>query len=234
METERLCEPLSEPCATGTRLAAGSLADAGLVAKPFALKRSSLALLLLTWLLIVGGGSLWMISYSQTPGKQAAAPQQLPKDLPITLQPGQATLLMFVHPHCPCSRASLSELERLLARCQPVPDTHLIFFKAAEMPEEWSESAIVQEARSIPGVTIRTDEDGALASRFHAETSGQVLLYDEAAELVFAGGITASRGHEGGNAGSDAIAVWVNGNRKTHRETPVFGCGLVTSKPQTL
>lgn len=232
MEIGRLYGHHSEPSAAGT-LAAESPVGEEPVAKPFPLERPSLTFLLLTWLLIVGGGSIWMISYSQTPGKPAAAPQQLPKDLPITLQPGRPTLLMFVHPHCPCSRASLGELERLLARCQPIPDTHLIFFKAAELPEEWSESAIVEDAKSMVGVTIHSDEDGPLASRFHAETSGQVLLYDEAAELVFAGGITASRGHEGDNAGSDAIAAWVNGARAGRLKTPVFGCGLVTSKTPT-
>ena len=41
----------------------------------------------------------------------------------------------------------------------------------------------------------------ARRQRFGAETSGQTLLYDRDGRLLFSGGTTGSRGHDGDNAG---------------------------------
>jgi hypothetical protein len=50
-------------------------------------------------------------------------------------------------------------------------------------------------------------DDGAVEARiFAARTSGYVLLYSPAAKLLFQGGITGSRGHEGDNYGLSRLA----------------------------
>jgi hypothetical protein len=45
---------------------------------------------------------------------------------------------------------------------------------------------------------------------------------------LFAGGVTASRGHEGTSTGGDALAALLEGAPSTTASTPVFGCRLVT------
>jgi hypothetical protein len=48
--------------------------------------------------------------------------------------------------------------------------------------------------------------------------------------LLFQGGITASRGHEGENAGENAIVAIVNGRAAPQNKTLVFGCALPDRK----
>jgi hypothetical protein len=64
------------------------------------------------------------------------------------------------------------------------------------------------------------------AGRFGAETSGHTLLYGADGRLLFSGGITASRGHAGENAGESAIIALVNHQTPLRSQTLVFGCSL--------
>ena len=70
------------------------------------------------------------------------------------------------------------------------------------------------------------DPDGVEARRFGAETSGHTLLFGADGRLLFSGGITASRGHAGDNAGESAIVALVNNQTPTRTQTLVFGCSL--------
>src|SRR5262249_57501676 len=81
-------------------------------------------------------------------------------------------------------------------------------------------------AERIPGVSVALDAGGAEAKRFGAETSGAVVLYDPAGRLVFHGGITAARGHEGDSFGQQRIAAFLSGARADRADAPVFGCAL--------
>ena len=72
------------------------------------------------------------------------------------------------------------------------------------------------------------DGDGREARLFQAVTSGQTILYDSHGRLLFSGGITASRGHSGDNAGRSAIVSLVNAEVPDRTETLVFGCPLFT------
>jgi hypothetical protein len=50
--------------------------------------------------------------------------------------------------------------------------------------------------------------------------------------LLFAGGITAARGHAGDNAGRSAIETLLAGGRPGYDRTPVFGCPIVVNELQ--
>jgi hypothetical protein len=79
---------------------------------------------------------------------------------------------------------------------------------------------------AIPGIRIKDDPDSREALKFGAVTSGEVLLYDERGQLLFKGGITASRGHIGDNMGQRILMEILQGTRSAARTTPVFGCAL--------
>jgi hypothetical protein len=137
----------------------------------------------------------------------------------------RATLLVFAHPRCPCSRATMAELARLLARTGDSLDARVILYHPANTPADWASGELWSKAASSPGVRVVDDEDGREAKRFDAETSGTTLLYDRAGALRFHGGITAARGHEGESAGAESIARWVIAGAAVAR-TPVFGCAI--------
>jgi hypothetical protein len=80
------------------------------------------------------------------------------------------------------------------------------------------------------------DEGGIEARRFHAQTSGQTMLFDSAGHLLFSGGITGARGHAGDNVGQSAVVSLLKGGIATQHRTLVFGCSLrdpVASRGET-
>jgi hypothetical protein len=178
------------------------------------------------WGLIIGVGLDLLWDYENAPGLTAAPPSQWPPDSHIHLAPDRATLIMLAHPHCPCSRASVGELARLMAQTQGRVTAYVLFLKPADASDDWEKTDLWQSAASIPGVNVVADDDGVEARRFHAMTSGQTVLYDAAGRLLFSGGITGSRGHSGDNAGRSAIVARLNTGEAERAETFVFGCPL--------
>lgn len=192
--------------------------------------RSQRRLVILTsmalWLLVVGIGLSVLLSYENTPGVAAKPTALWPADSRIQRAPDRDTLVMLVHPHCPCTRASIGELASLMAQSQGRLTAYVLFLKPAEFSDNWEKTDLWQSAASIPGVRPIIDYDGVEASRFHATTSGQTVLYDAEGHLLFSGGITIARGHAGDNAGRSAIVSLVNAKVAEQTETPVFGCPL--------
>ncbi|HKX46007.1 MAG TPA: hypothetical protein VJP77_04845, partial [Planctomycetota bacterium] len=50
--------------------------------------------------------------------------------------------------------------------------------------------------------------------------------YEPAGALVFSGGLTSARAHEGDNRGRDAVRHFVLQGAVVERGTPVYGCAL--------
>jgi hypothetical protein len=186
-------------------------------------------LLVAGWLIAVFGGMLSLALHEAEPGFAASKPTSDNADLKSILATNGPTLLMFVHPKCPCSAASVEELARLANDCEGRLKVVVLVLQPSNEPPSWSHTSLWQSAQSIPGVSVESDVDAKLARQLGVITSGQVLLYDRSGNLEFSGGITASRGHAGDNDGADAIVAHVlgrGGPAALIRETPVFGCAL--------
>lgn len=138
---------------------------------------------------------------------------------------------MLAHPHCPCTRASIGELAKLMAHAQSRVTAYAMFVKPPDSSEDWEQTDLLQSAAEIPGVNVVVD-DGVEAERFHAETSGETVLYDAEGHLLFSGGITGSRGHSGDNAGGSAILFLLNGGEVERTKTSVFGCPLFNTQSE--
>ena len=156
--------------------------------------------------------------------------------LPVTLFPQSSavrlvsdklTLVLFAHPHCPCTRASLHELDGLLAETQNRVSVTVVFTIPDGVPAGWEEGDLWNSAKSIPGLRVISDQGGREAHRFDVEGSGHVLLYAPSGKLLFSGGITASRGHEGDNVGRSAVVSFIRDGHAPVSHTPVFGCSLL-------
>jgi len=181
------------------------------------------------WLLTIATGLAMLEDYENAPGIAARPPERWPADSRIARLAGTPTLVMFVHPLCPCSRASIEELDRIMAQADVPPAADVVFLVPAGTAGYWGRTALWRHARRIRGVTVVRDDDGAEARRFDAATSGQTVLYDGAGRLLFSGGITGSRGHAGDNAGRDTILARLADASEAdaaRAATPVFGCSL--------
>jgi hypothetical protein len=178
------------------------------------------------WLGCVAGGLKTLYDYQIRPGQSAESPARMPRSTAVKAEPARLTLVMFLHPHCPCSRASLGNLEQILSRSQGRMAAYVVFCVPRSGGEGWTSTDLCRSAAKMHGVNVVYDVGGAEARRFGAKTSGQVLLYAPDGRLSFSGGITAGRSHFGDNAGSDAILSVLRAERPQWRSTPVFGCAL--------
>ncbi len=182
------------------------------------------------WLVLVSVG-LWQLAvYENTPGRAAARAESWPNNSQVSQDHALPTLVMVVHPHCPCTRASLSELGRVLGVCQGKVRTEVLFVLPESQPAGWEKTDLWTTAAALPGVQVQSDPGGREAARFGAQTSGQCFLFAASGQQLFAGGITSARGHEGSNAGSNALISLLRYGAK-HKQavgTPVFGCPLTS------
>ncbi len=188
--------------------------------------RLALAIGLGLWLAASATGMAVLLQYGATPGTPGEPPVRWPETSTLEPDAGRQTLLVFAHPHCPCTRATIEELDRLLASVATRPHVQVLFAKPDGMGPDWDHTDLWQRAAAIPGVSVSRDDGGREAERFGAATSGQVLLYDVAGRLRFAGGITRSRGEIGDNDGRSMLGELLESRDAIEHTTPVFGCAL--------
>lgn len=193
-------------------------------------KHAVVAIALAVWIPSVAYGFSVLWRYSMTPGHPASPPSKWPSQVAITRHPTQATLLMFAHPQCGCSKASLGELEIIMARAPEKIRVNVMFYAPQGEAASWVKSDLWETAEKIPGVTVIQDTGNNIARSFGVFTSGQTLVYEASGRLIFNGGITESRGHSGDNYGRDAIIALLNGypapSTTLPVTSPVFGCSL--------
>jgi hypothetical protein len=187
--------------------------------------RILVALLTTAWALGVVAGSFAVWRHAATPSAAAAVAENWPAASTLPRRAGRATLVLFAHPQCACTQASLRELERLLPKIGDKLDVVIPFVQPPGASARWLHAANWRTASAIPGVVVIADSEGREAALFGATTSGQVCYYDAAGRLAFAGGLTAQRGHEGTSPAHLALAALVAG-RAAPRCSPVFGCQL--------
>ena len=178
------------------------------------------------WIVAVVAGLSVLWGYENTPGAAADAPQTWPVDSGLTRATDGPTLILFAHPQCTCTRASLGEFQEILARATRRPRTYVVFLKPIGFGVDWEKTDLWRTASSLPGVTVLRDDEGLEATRFGVITSGQTVLYDTSGALLFSGGITGARGHAGDNAGRASLVSLLNQGKANLSLTSVFGCPL--------
>lgn len=187
------------------------------------------AVIIAVWL---GGAAIGLgllADYETRVSYSGPAPDRWPPESIIKRRDGGVSLVLFLHPQCPCSSATLTELGRVLAHAPGICSVTVAVYSPSSEPSEWNHSRLRGRAETIPGVRVVDDIDGLEATRFGAVRSGHVVVYDGEGVLRFQGGITASRGHEGDNLGEDCVTAIVHGQRPPAERTPTFGCEILTS-----
>ncbi|MGE0201314.1 MAG: hypothetical protein AB7P76_10130 [Candidatus Melainabacteria bacterium] len=139
-------------------------------------------------------------------------------------------LLVFLHPFCPCSMATMRELEKIIHINHSRVSLFFIFSIPTadkQLTEAISDSALWKMANRFPDPHLLTDTTMKLANRFEANTSGLILLYNAHGRLVFQGGITPERGMEGDSTGKQRLLEAMNTTQATMtKQNAVFGCSM--------
>jgi len=177
------------------------------------------------WIAAILGGMVWLTRFQMHPGPRTPAPAALPSD--IGRQESRLpTLCVFIHPKCPCSGSTIEELDRIVTKCGAKLSVEVFFVMPENQAAEWKEASLLRRAEAIRGAEVHIDIDGKSAKAFGAATSGETVLYDANGKLVFQGGITPSRAHEGDNPGRDTIQQYLMTGVAPRRQLPVYGCEL--------
>jgi hypothetical protein len=173
-------------------------------------------------------GIALLLTFDQTAGDVSAVPVQWPLSSVIERPARNAALLVFVHPYCSCTVATLHEIATLSAGRESRnghPTTTVLFYRPRK--SGWQPGNLWRKVEDeIPGAHAGWDDDGREARRFGARTSGYTVLYDAKGHLLFNGGVTGSRGHEGSNLGIDRLRISIDTGRPAPHGSLVFGCAL--------
>lgn len=187
-------------------------------------KRWPLITLCVVWGLALLSGFLLLFAYKGTSTDLGyAAPSKFPAESSLLAAADKPTLLMFIHPRCACSRASLAELERVLLRVGEAAKTYVVVHSDTDV---MIDTDITQKAAHLPNVVMVADAAGREAARFLASTSGHTLLYSAQGNLVFSGGLTNTRGHEGPSFGQEHLLSALSAQVSARKHAEIFGCSL--------
>lgn len=179
----------------------------------------------LIWILLMAAGAGALARYDFKGSTPLEHPDRWPENNSLQRDAERPMLVFFLHPRCPCSVASLAQLERVLSRARY--RAYVVVVRPVGVPEHWERGANLDAARQLPDTSVIIDDGGELARRFGALDSGTVLAFDREGIRRFSGGITVSRGHQGDSQGSLALVDIGMGLKARVSEMPVFGCSLL-------
>ncbi|SFI26306.1 hypothetical protein [Planctomicrobium piriforme] len=188
--------------------------------------RLSTRTVIVMWAMGLTFGLVWVSLHANTPAQTDHTTKHWPDNSSISLDPQRPTLVMLLHPCCPCGRASLWELEELLTQHAGELAVSIVMVLDPAQAGRWQETPLQAQARQIPGVNVIQDVDGSLARQFHATTSGEVFVSSSKGDVLFHGGLTPARGHMGDGPGPLAIGQLLQHPQRSLTECSVYGCPL--------
>lgn len=184
------------------------------------------ALLALLWLAVPAVGFGVLLQHQYTAGDRGPGAAALSDFVALGVVPGdRATVVVAIHPRCPCANTTLEELRGVLDHAGEGVRTTALFVLPAAAPEGFERGEAWDRCATLPGVERRTIRE-ADASGLGPRTSGHVLAFGPRGDLLFDGGITLGRGHAGDNDGRRALAAALAEGRADAARFDVFGCGL--------
>ena len=184
------------------------------------------------WAILVGAGVTQVFVFQSTPGTQDAAPSVWPTASRLERADGLNMLVMFVHPRCTCTRASLSELNAIMNMRGADTVATVVFLQPDGVSSDWTRTDTWETAGRIARTSRVVDRMGTEARRFGAHTSGHVVVYDRGGRRLFAGGITDGRGQAGDNVGRQSVLALLDSTTRLDHGHAVFGCALHDRVPR--
>src|SRR5262245_53376547 len=107
--------------------------------------------------------------YSAAAGPRGAVPARWPEDSQLPRAPGRPVLVVFAHPECSCTRATLAVLAEIASELGRAVDVDVVIDDDIADPER---SDIAVRARQIRGVRVVFARAQAENTRFGDITPG--------------------------------------------------------------
>ena len=170
---------------------------------------------LVVWLVSIGTGLGWLMAYDNTPGAPAEAPGAWPAGSALARDAAGPTLVMLAHPRCDCTRASLGELEELLARARQRPRTFVVFIRPGGVAAAWENTSTFDQATKIRrghGHPRRRRRRGGAVRRLDLRPDPAVR--PRMAGCCMRAASPALAGSPASNIGRAALLDWLDGARR--------------------
>jgi hypothetical protein len=176
------------------------------------------------WFLALATGGWWVVRYGTTASPSMPVSSFWPASTPLSRNPGRLTILVALHPKCPCTPPTLAAIAELVTRRPGAADIIVLASVPADAESDWTTSANCQAARAITGATVIEDPESRIARLHGMLTSGHIAAYDTKGHLYFSGGLTPARGQA---AESASVIALLGAPHHGTDSAPVFGCRLV-------
>ncbi|MEM9411025.1 MAG: hypothetical protein AAGA30_07925 [Planctomycetota bacterium] len=177
------------------------------------------------WMICVGLFAMVLIRYEYQ-SEPVIVPSQWPSQSQINRMPDAYELVLFLHPKCVCSYATLDQLTKIL----PANREHLNFTLSVYCPKsrdsQWSQTDLTESFQALFPSQVVIDHENREASCFGVNCSGHLVLYDPDGSLLFSGGITKSRGHRGDCIAAETLKKTILEKNTGPFSYPAFGCKL--------
>src|SRR5690606_17883819 len=99
----------------------------------------------------------WATSYEFTVDSNSPpTATHWPADSTLELAGDRASLLLFLHPRCPCSRATVHELTRVIDQLPDAdrPQLTVIATLPSDAPPDWRETDTVRKVLKLPHSSV--------------------------------------------------------------------------------
>jgi hypothetical protein len=190
----------------------------------------------LIWIcaLMAGWHSMTTYAYLDDGANDDRAITVWPDESALPRDKANLTLVFFLHPKCPCTSATLTELENIQAGIAlagaAAPLLVVVPVTPSQPSDDWLDAPVVRSAAKLSMAEVVADRGGREARRFGVATSGTILAFAADGRRVFAGAITDGRGQEGANPGSEALAALLTLGLTSDEAFPTWGCPLVVEE----
>src|SRR5262245_15610327 len=94
------------------------------------------------------------LRYQYAPAATRTAAAKWPAVTALSLAEDRPTVVMFIHPRCPCTRASLNELEVLLTQFPKKFQAHVVCFQPPSADASWTNTDLWKQAAAYPEVAL--------------------------------------------------------------------------------
>lgn len=182
------------------------------------------------WLIAAGLGLAALHAYESSAGPSGSTPGDWPAGSSVRRAEGRPTVVVAVHPRCPCTRASLATLGGVVRRDGGRAAVRMLIYRPSGSSPGWGGDRARRAAESVPGAEPVDDPGGAEAARFGLETSGAAAAFDALGRLRFVGGLNPGRGVSGESAGAASLAAVLEGGRPSAPSCEAFGCPIVAPR----
>ena len=129
--------------------------------------------LVLLWAVVTACGFAILLRYKNTPTpNDGLPPERWPAETRLAPASDRATLVLFTHPHCACTHASVSELARLTARVSDRLAVRIVIVSPPGVRRGWDDTELARRAGLVAGAELR----GHVEPRELAQERDRVVL----------------------------------------------------------